>query len=182
LITLDVLGFEELVLALLPSLLVASSIGEEIEERTITYVWSRPIQRWTLLAGKLVAVTPIVCTLSVASWCFALLVVPRAEVTLQSCAGLALGAVALSLIAAAIATLSPRYGMALAICYMLFFDLPVGVMPASLKHLSVTYHVRVACDALGRELESAVASAIWIAGIALVWTAIGLWRFRRREA
>ena len=40
---------ELVVMALLSSVFVASSIGEEIEERTITYLWSRPLPRWTLL-------------------------------------------------------------------------------------------------------------------------------------
>jgi len=178
----DILAFEQLVLAVLPALFVAASIGEEIEERTMTYLWSRPIPRWAVLAGKLVALVPIICALSVASWYCALLAGPRINASAASCAALVLGAVALSLIAAAIATLAPRYGMALAICYTLFLDLPVGVMPASLKHLSVTFNVRVIADVLGTTTESATSSAVVIAVIAAVWTVVGLFRIRRLEA
>jgi ABC-type transport system involved in multi-copper enzyme maturation permease subunit len=180
--TLDILAFEQLVLAVLPALFVAASVGEEIEERTMTYLWSRPIPRWTVLAGKLVALVPIICALSVASWYCALLAGPRVTASLESCVALALGAVSLSLISAAIATLAPRYGMALAICYMLFLDLPVGVMPASLKHLSVTFNVRVIADVLGTTDQSATTSAITIGVITLVWTVVGLLRIRRLEA
>src|SRR5262249_18729219 len=52
-------------LAMLPAMFVGSSIGEEIEERTSTYLWSRPIARWAVLAGKLCALTPIVIALIV---------------------------------------------------------------------------------------------------------------------
>lgn len=183
----DVLAFEQLVLAILPAMFIASSIGEEIEDRTTTYLWSRPIPRWAVLAGKLLALVPIICALVVASWSLAMLAGPGVLASVESCVALALGALALSLIAGAIATLVPRYGMALTICYMLFFDLPVGLMPASLKHLSVTHHVRVIGDVIeatwpAADNSGSTTSVIWIGGIALIWTVVGLLRIRRLEA
>src|SRR5262245_16324051 len=56
----EVLSVAEMfVLALLPAIFVSSSIGEEIEDRTTTYLWSRPIARWTVVAGKVLALAPI---------------------------------------------------------------------------------------------------------------------------
>jgi len=57
-----------LLFAVLPALLVGASVGEEIEDRTSTYLWSRPIARWAVLAGKLCALTPIVIALIVGGW------------------------------------------------------------------------------------------------------------------
>src|SRR5262245_53382497 len=48
-----------IVTALLASVFVAASVGEEIEDRTTTYLWSRPIARWTIIVGKLLALAPV---------------------------------------------------------------------------------------------------------------------------
>src|SRR5258706_12391348 len=44
-------GIELFTIAVIPTLFVAPSIGEEIEDRTATYLWSRPLARWTILAA-----------------------------------------------------------------------------------------------------------------------------------
>lgn len=179
----EVFSFEQLVLAVLPAMLVAASIGEEIEERTTTYLWSRPIPRWAILAGKLIAAVPVICGLALASWILAVLVMTGGAPSLASCGALVLDGLALCLVAAAIATLAARYAMALTICYMLFFDVPLGVMPAAIQNLSVSYHGR-AIAAFRDTLDppSPTASAIAIGAIALVWTVVALWRVRRLEA
>lgn len=179
---LSVFGFVQLVLAVLPALFVASSIGDDIEDRSITYLWSRPIPRWSVAVGKLIAMVPVIWLLSIASWCVAI-VAGAGEPTLASIGALVIVGTALSIIAAAIATLAPRYGMALTVVYMLFFDLPLGVMPAAIKNLSITEHgrsianLKPALDAL-----SAPAATVGIAIIAGLWAVIGLWRIRRLEA
>ncbi|MCI0432810.1 MAG: ABC transporter permease subunit, partial [Gemmatimonadetes bacterium] len=67
-VTDDLLAFELLVLSVLPPMFISSSIGEEIEDRTMTYLWSRPIPRWTVIIGKLLALAPIAMVLVVVSW------------------------------------------------------------------------------------------------------------------
>ena len=52
-----------LLLVLLPAMFIGASLGEEIEDRSSTYLWSRPIARGAVLAGKLCALTPIVIAL-----------------------------------------------------------------------------------------------------------------------
>jgi ABC-type transport system involved in multi-copper enzyme maturation permease subunit len=178
----DIFAFEQLVLAVLPALLVAASVGEEIEDRTTTYLWSRPVPRWTVLAGKLLAMVPIIWALSIASWCTAMLVATEQLPGYESCLALAIGATALSVIAASIATLVPRYGMALSICYMLFFDLPLGGLPAAIENVSVTRHTRVIAEMVSDLEDSRASAAIGLATIALLWAVVGLWRIRRLEA
>ncbi|HEX8109174.1 MAG TPA: ABC transporter permease [Kofleriaceae bacterium] len=166
-----------LLFAVLPALLVGASVGEEIEDRTSTYLWSRPIVRWAVLAGKLIALTPIVVALSVGGWALAT-ALARGVPSIAGCLGLAAGAVATSLVVAGIAVVVPRHGMALTIAYMLV-DLFVGELPFSLQQLAVTYHIRVLA---GLEGAPAVAAPlIGLAVIAGVWTAIGLSRIRRIE-
>src|SRR5215468_9593487 len=86
-----------LLFAVLPALLVGASVGEEIEDRTSTYLWSRPIARWAVLAGAIAGSAPSVA----------------------AALGLAAGATATSLVVAGIAVVVPRHGMALTIAYML---------------------------------------------------------------
>jgi ABC-2 type transport system permease protein len=177
----QIFGFEQLVLAVLPALFVASSVGEEIEDRTTTYLWSRPVPRWSVLAGKLIAMVPMIWVITLASWCLASLVGTGDLPTAETCLALVLGAVALSIIAAAIATLVPRHGMALTICYMLFIDLSLGVMPAAIRFVSVTQHARVVAG-MSDEPEAFGNALAGIAIIATLWAIVGLHRIRRLEA
>ncbi len=176
-----VFNMVQLLLAVLPALFVASSIGEDIEDRTITYLWSRPVPRWSVLVDKLLATLPVVWVLSIASW-IAASYAGGNEPSPESCVALLLGGSALAIIAATIATLAPRYGMALTVVYMLFFDLPLGVMPAAIKNLSITEHGRTIADFKGLAEDSPTSAAIGIAVVGAVWGLIGLWRIRRLEA
>jgi hypothetical protein len=166
-----------LLFAVLPALLVGASVGEEIEDRTSTYLWSRPIVRWAVLAGKLTALTPIVVVLCVGGWAIASALNTGAP-SVAGCLGLAAGAVASSLVVAGIAVVVPRHGMALTIAYMLV-DLFVGELPFSLRQLAITYHTRALA---GLADDAGIAAPlIGLAVIAGVWTAIGLHRIRRIE-
>ncbi|HEY0479028.1 MAG TPA: ABC transporter permease [Kofleriaceae bacterium] len=167
-----------LLLALLPAIFVGASVGEELEERTSTYLWSRPIARWAVLGGKLVALIPVVVVLGVGGWIAGNEVGGSALPSLASCLGLAAGYVATSLVVAGIAVVVPRHGMALTIGYMLV-DLFVGEMPFSLQQLALTYQTRALAGFTG---DPAIgAPLIALAVIAGIWTAVGVLRIRRLE-
>jgi ABC-type Na+ efflux pump permease subunit len=172
----EILLIELFLLAVLPALFVASSIGEDIEDRTTTYLWSRPLPRWTIVAGKLVALVPVVIALSVGSWLAACAVGGQTP-TPTSCAALAGGATAVSLVAAGIATLVPKHGMPLTICYVLLFDMSVGFVQASLRQISLTFHVRAIA-----EHNHVGSDGIAMAVVAAIWTALAMIRIRRLEA
>jgi len=127
----DLLKLTMLLLALLPAMFVGASIGEEIEDRTSTYLWSRPIARWAVLAGKLCVLAPLVSALIVAGWVAGVVIWSQAPPSLISCLALAASGLATSLVAAAIATLVPRHAMAFTIAYMLV-DAFIGALPFSL--------------------------------------------------
>jgi len=167
-------------LALLPAVFVGASIGEELDDHTSTYVWSRPIARWAVLAGKLCALTPIVLALIVGSWYAAIELATQAAPSAISCLALAAGAVATSLVAAGIATVMPRHGRAMTIGYLLV-DIFVGLLPFSLSELSITHQVHV----LARLTDDAPAIAMPLIAMAVVsgvWAAIGFVRIGRLEA
>jgi len=167
-----------LILALLSAMLVASSIGEDIEDRTGTYLWSRPIARWAVMAGKLIALTPIVIALVVASWYATIQVWTSSGPTVISCIGLAAGAAAGCVIAAAISTVVPKHAMALTIGYMLV-DNFIAPWPFSLRELTLAHQTTALA---GIADDAAIATPlIALAAIAGVWAAIGLVRIRKLE-
>jgi len=182
--TIDLYAVEMFVLAVVPALFVASSIGEEIEDRTVTYLWSRPLPRWHVIAGKLVALAPIAIVLLLVGWLLAMQVAYDRLAPTWTIVSIAFGTLAVSCVAAGIGTLAPKHGMALTIIYMLLFDLPIGEIPASLQILSITHQVRLLAGihALGVGDAARVAPAVTIAVIAGVWLAVGLWKIKRTEA
>jgi ABC-type transport system involved in multi-copper enzyme maturation permease subunit len=176
----DVATVVLLVMALLPSVFVASSIGEEIEDRTTTYLWSRPLPRWAVIVGKLLALAPLAAAMVAGSWVLAIVFAPGMVVDpVRTTLAFAAGAIAISVVAAGIALLVPRHGMALSIVYLVIIDMIIGVIPASLQTLSVTRQVRVLVGI--EDATSLVEPAITMIIIAAVWLGVGLIRLRRLE-
>jgi ABC-type transport system involved in multi-copper enzyme maturation permease subunit len=167
-------------LVLLPALFVAASISEELESRTSTYLWSRPIARWAVLAGKLCALVPVVIVLVVAGWVAAVALGTHAAPPVMSCVALAAGCVVIALIATGISASAPRHGMALTIGYMLV-DAFIGVWPFSLAELSITHQARVLAhlDAGAPALATPVLAMAVVAGI---WGTVGFARIRNVES
>lgn len=176
----DLFKIPLLLLAILPAIYIGASIGEELEDRTSTYLWSRPIARGAVLAGKLAALVPIVIALLVGGWFAGIMIWTEAAPSLTSCVALAAGCVAASLVAAGIATVVPKHGMALTIGYMLV-DLFIGAMPFSLNALSITNQANVLAD-LGGATPEIATPLIAMGVIAGLWGAIGVVRIRRLEA
>ncbi len=171
------LTFQVVVVALLAPFLVASSIGDDIEDRTLTYLWSRPLPRWTYVVGKLVAVAPIALVTVLASWVAACEVGLHSTPWKWSYIGLGGGTLAVSCVAAGIATLAPKYGTALSVSYMLMIDLVIGEIPANLQSLSIGRAAREI--AKHDHVGSSVTTLLVFAGI---WLTIGFLRIRKIEA
>ena len=178
-ITSQILAFEMLLLVVLPAMFVGASIGEDIEDRTATYLWSRPVPREAVLAGKLLALVPIAVALVVASWAAAGFASTGGAPPAESLAGVAAGTFAVCLVATGIATLVPKHGTALTIVYMLLFDLPIGVLPASLRYLSTTHLARAIADP--RPSDPPLVCAVALAILGAIWLAVGILRIRRIE-
>jgi len=176
----ELLAFQLLVLAVLPPMFIASAIGEEIEDRTITYLWSRPIPRWAVVVGKLLALAPISMVLIAVSWHLACTLGLQAVPSTRSHLALVAAAAVISAIATGIAVLVPRHGMALTIGYMLL-DFFLGFIPASIQNLSVLHHVNsISFPKPGG--PDAVTACAWLAGVAIAWLAAALGRIRNLEA
>lgn len=174
---------ELLVMALLPSIVVASAIGEEIEDRTTTYLWSRPLGRWTVIAGKLVALAPAAALIVAASWAAAQQAFTSpstSTVMVVSTLGFAAGALIVSTVAASIAVLVPKHGMSLSIVYLVIIDFVVGEIPASLQAISITHQTMQIVRA--PDGGDPARAALTLAIIAAVWFGVALLRLRRLES
>ena len=167
---------ELLVLGVVPPLVVAAPIGEDIDDGTATYLWSRALGRETVLLGKLIALAPIAVAYVVASWLAASAICTGALPSALSIFGLATSALAIAVIAAGIAVVVPRHAVALAIVY-LGIDFAIGHIPASIQILSVTHQASLIGEGAGWQQGPTLAIAV----IALVWLAVGLRTIRRLE-
>ncbi len=178
-ITNATMGIEVFVLAILPPLYGAPAIAEEIEERTATYLWSRPIARWVIIAGKLLALAPFAGIVVLGSWVIAIVVSLHHLPSTLSMVGLGFGAAGITVVACGIATLFPKRGMALAIIYVLIIDLPLGEVPASVRWLSVTHATTTLADL--QTDTSPVYGAIALVVISAIWLAVAFRRVGRLE-
>ena len=136
-----------LVMTIIAPILVASSLSDEIDDRTAAYLWSRAVPRWTVVAGKLLALAPVVAVALVlgltVSW--ALLGGPAAvpaEVFARTALGLTAGAIGCSAVSALIATLAPRFAVPVAVAWLLLFDATIGALDVGLHVVTVSFGVR----------------------------------------
>lgn len=178
----DILAFELLLIAIIPAMFVSASIGEDIEDRTTTYLWSRPVPRWSILVGKLLTLAPLSALVILTSAMASVYVGQRTILPAAPALALVAGTVVACFACAGIATLVPKHGMPLTISYMLFFDLPVGAMPISLAKLSITFQLRSLADVPSNVPTTQLGGAAGLAALSVVWLAIALWRIRRLEA
>jgi len=178
------IGLWSLLLSVIPPVMLAGTIGEEIEERTAAYLWSRPLPRWTIVVGKLVALVPILVVMMCASLALPFYTTLDSEMTGQpALLGHALLAVSLativaSLVTAGLATLAPRFGTVLAIGYFMLIDNGLGAMLAKVRLLSISRDARLLAGPYG---DPDLGTIPWLVGIGVVWMAVALWRIRRIE-
>ncbi len=174
---------EQLLLVVLPAIVIAAAISSDLENRASTYLWSRPLARWSVVIAKLVALTPFMVALVVVSWIGAIAIGAGEMASGAQLGALAGGTVAVAVIAAGIAVVVPRQGMALTIVYMLC-DGMIGQLPTTrvqaISMVSVTHHIaRLA----GMVTDGSPALAgIGLVIVPAIWLAIGLMKVGRLEA
>lgn len=167
---------------LVASLLMAPVIAEEVEDKTYTYLWSRPIPRWSVLAGKLLTGGLIATAFLGASALAATQVTGLLDIGIlaQGMFALTIGVVSVGCISSSLGILLPKHPLAAAITYFLVLDSMIGAMPFAASRISVMHNV-IALSGHGRHESSPVTALLWLCGLAVFWTAISLWRLARKE-
>ncbi|MCP4443738.1 MAG: ABC transporter permease subunit [Myxococcales bacterium] len=167
---------------LVMSLLAAPAIAEEIEDKTYTYLWSRPIPRWTILAGKLLIGGLVGIVLMAA--CLALgsqiAQVSDPGAITSAIMAMGLGVVATGCIASCLGTLMPKHALAVCLAYFMVLDLSIGAMPFAAARISVMHNV-VAIAGVGADQDTFATSLLWLLGLSVFWTSITIWRLGRKE-
>ena len=173
-------------LVVVPALHLAPWIAEELDEKTFTYLWSRPFPRRALMLGKFMALVPFVLGLCTLALTAAFLVMFRSQVGAHltvlggSWLALSVGIVGLSATAIGIGAVVPKYATATVIVYFMFLDTALGGMPFSVQNLAVSFHIREILEAALFESEL-WPSILWVLGLSAVWIAVALWRVARAE-
>jgi ABC-type transport system involved in multi-copper enzyme maturation permease subunit len=165
------------VLVILAPMFIASSIGEELEARTAAYLWSRPIDRWAIVAGKLLALAPMCAVFVVGGALAAGLAGDPTLHTARPIIAIAAAALASCAAVAGMATLLPRHAMIFSMLYLMLDQIPGG-FSGGVHIMSIGYATRAIA---GLEGDAVAKGAIALAAITAFWLAIAGVRIRRLE-
>jgi ABC-type transport system involved in multi-copper enzyme maturation permease subunit len=167
---------------LVASLLMAPAIAEEIEDKTYTYLWSRPIPRWSVLAGKLLTGSCVASAMLIASALVATLVtgMPEYSVLAMSMLGLILGVATVGVVASSLGVLLPKHAIAASLTYFMVIDLILGSIPLAAARISVSHNVYEIAVGSGDEASISM-SLIWLAIVGLFWGLLALLILGRKE-
>lgn len=167
---------------------LAPSVGEELESRTYTYLWSRPMPRRALVLGKLVATAPMAAALFVVAVSVSWIIAWQADAgehlgdlvrALLAVVGAVAAGSSLALVAG---TFFPRHPLAVILGYVIVGDRLLGFIPA-LRMVSVYYHAISIAGVRDPMLlsESLSAGLVGILVLAVGWLALAVWRVERTE-
>jgi ABC-type transport system involved in multi-copper enzyme maturation permease subunit len=137
---------------LLMALHGSAAVSEEVQGKTITYLFSRPIRRWALPMGKYLGSVGLglvlFCPALVLTYVIAML--GEMELFGADLSRLGMGLVALCLavllygaIATAFGTMASSYSFVLALVYLLVVEVSFSFVPGWFKVISMAVHLRV---------------------------------------
>lgn len=160
---------------------LASAVGEEIEGRTYTYLWSRPMPRAALLLGKLLAALP---ALVVASWTamagafFVAVGAPGMETAgwlLRGLAAAALAGMGAGVFAAGVGAIATRHPFVFVLGYFLLAEQLLPFVP-TVANLSFLHHAFVVAGVERRIPGEVPFSVGALLVLTAVWLGVGVWR------
>jgi len=172
----------------------SSVVSEELSDRTLTYVFSRPVSRAGFFVGRLVASLLCVCPLvGIAAWgTFVWSARVGAELSAQVVPVVLLGGVTYTILFAAISAVVRR-AMVVGVAYTMVMEVLIANLPGKTARLSIQHHLRsmlvdeggVWQGSLARLVPAsfetsleAIENLAWIAVIALV---VGILVVRKKQ-
>jgi ABC-type transport system involved in multi-copper enzyme maturation permease subunit len=167
---------------------LASAVGEELEQKTFSYLWSRPPPRWTLLAGKLVAHVPALTAMFAVSSALVWGISVAAGVDLgptellRLIAGSTGAVVAGSCLAVGAGAIFPKYPLAFVLGFGMVLDKLLMLIPA-VQPLSASLSATGLAGLPFPETQvpSWEDALIRLAVNGAIWLAIGVWRVSDSE-
>jgi hypothetical protein len=167
-------------LVVVPPVLVASAIADELEDKTSAYLWSRALPRWTVVIGKLLVLAPLTAIMlggaALAGGLAAGL--PLSQIG-PGVIGMGAAGAAAACIAAAIATLLPRHAVAMTMAWMVVVDYPLHLLEFGVRHLSTGF----GATAIGgfAKHAGAVSGGLTLAVLSAIAIALACWRIGKVE-
>jgi len=130
---------------LLSLLLGSSLVASEVENRTITYLFTRPVARWRIVAAKFTAtcafLLPPVALSLLGSW-FILGAPGGAPVLGALMASAVLSVPAYTAVFALLGTIAVARALVVGIVYIVFFEGFLSLVPAVINSLTISYYLR----------------------------------------
>jgi ABC-2 type transport system permease protein len=188
--------FLSFLLPLLTLAYASGAFGAEREGRTMLWLLTRPLPRWAVYLAKYLGTMP--WCVGISALAFTVLCLcggeyGRRAIALSWPAVLA-GSLAFGSLFHLIGALF-RWPSVIGLVYVFFFEILVGALPGSLKHLSLNYYIR---SLFYNETAGAIARAkpenvdayaptdpttAWVTLLAasLLLTLLGMWLFGRQE-
>lgn len=177
---------------LLPAVLAlfaTTSVAEEVQRKTITYLFARPIPRWALPCGKYLGVVSVNVVLFAAALVatYALCIGADFGASLPRLAA-GLGAVVLGVlhfgaVAAAFGAMATRYPFAAMLAFELLVDIGFGFIPGVFKAVSAGVHLTVLVGLYQPHTDTffmpdprltPAVSLVVLVGLTLIWLAVAL--------
>ena len=136
--------YPQMICLLLALFYGSSLLGSELENKTLTYLLTRPISRWRLIAGKYLAIVLVLVPPTLVSLCVSwfLLGRPGEDLLAGLLVGTAGGLLAYNAIFVLLGFIAPRRAMVLALVYGVVFEFVFSFVPAMVNELTVTYYLR----------------------------------------
>lgn len=186
-----------------------SAIGEQVEEGTIVYTWTRPIRRRAIYLGRLVAAQTVATVLLSLSLMLCFLVMVSAGLSvitwdflklyLQTFMIIAVGAFAYAALFAAMGTFFKKPVLP-AILFAFGWENLVANIPARVQELSMQFHLRnlverpqavpedlpgllgaILSTAFQREPVPRLQSVAVLVAVAAIAAVVGVWLLRNKE-
>lgn len=175
-----------------------AAIGDERDEKSLVYVLTRPLPRWAIYVGKYLGVLPIVLLFTIGSLYFLYALSSwNGRPDLQGSVGAYAPAVLYGSLAYVaffhLLTALFRHSTLIAIAYVFFIEVSIGLVPGILKRVSLRFYtssmVYDAAEAFGLTppprgvfLPLDGETARWfLAGATIVLLLLGSWVFARRD-
>lgn len=133
------------------ALLASHAVAEEVQGKTITYLFSRPIPRWALPMGKYLGsvcvATPLLCLALILVYVIGLLGYPGeilAELPslLAGLGAVCLGVVLFGAVATAFGTMIVGHPFVVNMIYLLVAEVGIALIPGWTKLAAMTVHLR----------------------------------------
>ena len=169
------------------AMLLAPAVAEEVESKTYTYLWSRPMPRGALLVGKLIAATPVLLAGFALSLTAAFFVALGREAPdhwgwyLETLAAAAADVVASGALAVGAGALFPRHPFVFVMGYVLVIEQLLPFVPVAQK-LSILAQVGALAGLPGPAFGARPVEALsMLAILSAAWLAVGQWRVHGTE-